>query len=281
MKLPKFKLFDYETPGPGVRKDAPKKKGIALFWDIFSRRAWKMVSLNAMYALFSIPSFLIHWFMIYFVLTLISSEIIVADATGNAAVQITYLTTSLAIVLYALFGGGAVTSGMTYILRQYTKDTHCWLWTDFTAAYKKHFGKSTAIFVIDCVVLLLCGINFYFYGMFAGENIGAYLLQGLMVVIFLIFLLMHAYIYTLAVSYDKMSIRDIYKNSFILAIGKLPVTLGSVALCALICGIVAVLCFGLVYAIILVGVILFSLVSFINMFITYPTVEKYLGASNN
>lgn len=281
MRLPKFKLFDYETPGPGVPKNAPEKKGIALFWDIFARRAWKIVSLNAMYTLFSVPSFLIHWFMVYFTLTLISSEQMLADTTGNAVVQITYLTTSIAIVLYALFGGGSVTSGMTYVLRQYRKDTHSWLWTDFISTYKKHFAKSTAVFVIDCVILLLCGINFYFYGMFAGENIGAYLLQGLMVVIFLIFLLMHAYIYTLIVSYEKMSIRDIYKNSFILAIGKLPVTLASVALCAAICAFVSVLCFGLIYAVIIVGVILFALVSFINIFITYPTVEKYIGKSES
>ncbi|MBQ8541719.1 MAG: DUF624 domain-containing protein [Clostridia bacterium] len=281
MRLPKFRLFDYETPGPGVEKDAPPKTGLALFWDIFSRRVWKMISLNAMYALFSVPSFLIHWFMIYFTLTLITSEQIVADATGTAAVQITYLTTSLAIVLYALFGGGAVTSGMTYVLRQYRKDTHSWLWTDFISTYKKYFVKSTLVFVIDSILLFLCGINFYFYGMFAGENIIAYLLQGLMVVIVLIFLLMHSYIYTLLVSYEKMSIRDIYKNSFILAIGKLPVTFSSVAINALICALVAYLCFGLIYAIILVGVILFAFVAFVNMFITYPTVEKYLGKSNS
>ena len=281
MRLPKFRLFDYDTPGPGVPKNAPEKKGIALFWDIFARRAWKMVSSNAMYTVFSVPSFLIHWFMIYFTLTLITSQEILADTTGNAVIQITYLTTSIAIVLYSLFGGGAVTSGMTYVLRQYRKDTHCWLWTDFISTYKKHFLKSTAVFVIDSVILTLCGINFYFYGMFAGENIGAYLLQGLMIVIFLIFMLMHAYIYTLLVSYEKMSIRDIYKNSFILAIGKLPVTLSAVGISALVCTFVSILCFGLIYAVIIVGVILFALVSFINMFITYPTVEKYLGKSES
>ncbi|MBQ3110653.1 MAG: DUF624 domain-containing protein [Clostridia bacterium] len=281
MRLPKFRLFDYETPGPGVEKDAPEKKGLALFWDIFSRRAWKMISLNAMYTLFSVPSFLIHWFMIYFTLTLITSEQIVADATGTAVIQITYLTTSLAIILYALFGGGAVTSGMTYVLRQYRKDTHSWLWTDFISTYKKYFVKSTIVFVIDSILLFLCGINFYFYGMLAGESIVAYLLQGFMIVVFLIFLLMHSYIYTLLVSYEKMSIRDIYKNSFILAIGKLPITLSAVAISALICALVAYLCFGLIYAIIIVGVILFAFVSFINMFITYPTVEKYLGKSNS
>ena len=281
MRLPKFKLFDYDTPGPGVPKNAPEKKGIALFWDIFARRAWKIVSLNAMYTFFSVPSFLIHWFMVYFTLTLIASEQMLADTTGTAVIQITYLTTSIAIVLYALFGGGAVTSGMTYVLRQYRKDTHSWLWTDFISTYKRHFLKSTAVFVIDCIILFLCGINFYFYGMFAGENIGAYLLQWLIVVVFLIFLLMHSYIYTLLVSYEKMSIFNIYKNAFILAIGKLPITLGSVALCAAICTFVSVLCFGLIYAVIIVGVILFALVSFINMFITYPTVEKYMGKSES
>lgn len=281
MKLPKLKLFDYETPGPGVEKDAPPKKGIALFWDIFVRRIGKIISLNAMYTLFSIPSILIQWFLVYGLLTLISSEAMIADTTGVVVKEITYLTTTVAIILYSLFGGGAVTSGMTYVLCRYRKDTHSWLWTDFSTVYKKTFGKSTAVFIIDTIIIALCGINFYFYGMFAGDNAVAYLLQGLMVVIFLIFLLMHAYVYQILVSYEDMSIWNIYKNSFLLAIGKLPITLASVALCALISTVISVLCFGLIYAVIIVAIILFAFVSYVNVFITFPTVEKHLGKTED
>ena len=67
MRLPKHRLFDYTTPGKGVSKDEPPKKGIALFGDILLRRFWKMVSLNFLYFLFSVPALIIMWFMIYVV----------------------------------------------------------------------------------------------------------------------------------------------------------------------------------------------------------------------
>lgn len=274
MRLPKFRLFDYTTPGPGVEKDAPPKKGLALFWDIFSRRIWKIISLNATYTVFSIPSFIIHWFMVLFVLVFISSEGI---NSMDKVTEILYTTTCLSIIIYSLFGGGAPTAGMTYVLRQYRNDTHAWLWSDFFSTFKKYFFKSTFIYIIDTVILFLLGINFYFYGLHAGSDIVAYLLQGLMVVVFLIFLLMHAYVYPIMVSYEEKSIWEIYKNSFILALGKLPVTLASIALCTLISSVISLLCFGLIYAVIIVGVIMFAFVSFVNLYITFPTVEKYIG----
>ncbi len=274
MRLPKFKLFDYNTPGPGVSKDAPPKKGIALFWDILSRRFWKMVSLNAIYLLFSVPLLIIMWFAVYLVLSFMFGELIASDPTMPAT--FTQITTYLTCLLYALFGGGAIYAGMTYVLRNYVVDTHAWMWSDFRSKSKENLKQGTAVFFIDTVFVTLMGINFWFYGMLAGESVIAYLLQGLMAVIFFIFLLMHAYIYPIMVSFD-MKLFDIYKNSFILAIGKLPRTFLSMALCTIICGLITYLaCFVTIYAMLLIPIIMFAFSAFVNLFITYPIVKKYM-----
>lgn len=279
MRLPKNRLFDYNTPGPGVSKDEPPKHGIALFWDILYRRFWKMVTLNAVYLLFSIPGLIIQWFATYMVLTLICSEQM--NQNPEIAATITQITTYLTCLIYTLFGGGAVTAGMTKVVTSYRIDTHSWLWSDFKDAYKKHFLKATGAFVFDTVMLALMGVNFWFYGMFAGSNIIAYLLQGLMVVIFLIFLLMHAYVYPIMVSCEDKGLFEIYKNSFILAIGKLPVTLGSIAACTVIAGVITYLaCFVAVYAMLFIPIIMFVFVSYVNLFITYPVIQKYILKSN-
>lgn len=274
MRLPKSRLFDYTTPGPGVPKDAPPKKGFALYWDILYRRFWKMVSLNVIYLLLSVPGLIIMWFLVYGLLTLTFSDLMLNDPTWPGTV--TQLSTYLTCLIYSIFGGGAVTAGMTYVVRNYAVDTHSWVWTDFWAKYKENFKQGTAVFVVDLVMLTLLGINFWFYGMLAGENFIAYLLQGLMVVIFLIFLLMHAYIYPIMISFDK-KVKDIYKDAFILAIGKLPITFASLLVCILIAGLVTYLaCFVTVYAMLLIPVIMFVFVSYTNLFITYPVIKKYM-----
>ena len=46
---------DYESAGVGISKNAPKKKGAALFFDIVGRKFWKLLALNFIYMLFFIP----------------------------------------------------------------------------------------------------------------------------------------------------------------------------------------------------------------------------------
>lgn len=279
MRLPKNRLFDYTTPGKGVSKDEPKKKGVALFWDILSRKFWKMVSLNLLYILFSIPALIIQWFATYTILTLVFSELMTADKEFVSAVV--QLCTFSTCIIFSLFGGGASTAGMAYILKNYRTDSHCWLWTDFISTFKSKFLKATGIFITDTVLLFLFAVNVWFYSMFAQNSIVAYLLLGLMFLFLFVFWLMHAYIYPILVSYDK-KIFDIYKCSFILAIGKLPTTFASMALCLLVCALISFLaCYVVIYAALLIPIVMFTLVAFINIFITYPIVQKYMGKSDN
>lgn len=50
-----FGLFDYTKEGPGVRKDAPKKKAFFAFFEIFFRNFFKFISINLVYVLCSLP----------------------------------------------------------------------------------------------------------------------------------------------------------------------------------------------------------------------------------
>lgn len=50
-----FGLFNYEKPGPGVDKNAPKKKGFFIFLEIFFRKFWKLVTANLLYVLVNLP----------------------------------------------------------------------------------------------------------------------------------------------------------------------------------------------------------------------------------
>ena len=45
----------YNRPGPGIPKDAPKKTGVKLFFDILGREFWPLLSLHFIYLLACIP----------------------------------------------------------------------------------------------------------------------------------------------------------------------------------------------------------------------------------
>ncbi len=52
-----FGLFNYDKEGPGISKDAPKKKTIVVFFEMFFRNFWKFITINFIYSLISIPIF--------------------------------------------------------------------------------------------------------------------------------------------------------------------------------------------------------------------------------
>lgn len=50
-----FGLFNYDKVGPGIAKDAPKKKTFFVFFETFFRNFWKFITINIVYYLISLP----------------------------------------------------------------------------------------------------------------------------------------------------------------------------------------------------------------------------------
>lgn len=49
-----FGFFDVTKEGPGIEKDAPKKKTIVIFFETFFRNIWKLMSVNAVFIIMSL-----------------------------------------------------------------------------------------------------------------------------------------------------------------------------------------------------------------------------------
>ena len=50
-----FGLFNYEKEGPGISKNAPKKKTFIIFFETFFRNFWKFITINLVYSLINLP----------------------------------------------------------------------------------------------------------------------------------------------------------------------------------------------------------------------------------
>jgi len=48
-------LFNYDKPGPGIDKNAPQKKGLALYFSILKDKFWKLIPLSLLYLLTMLP----------------------------------------------------------------------------------------------------------------------------------------------------------------------------------------------------------------------------------
>lgn len=50
-----FGFLDFTKEGPGIRKDAPKKKAIFVFFETFFRNFWRFILINVVYICLSLP----------------------------------------------------------------------------------------------------------------------------------------------------------------------------------------------------------------------------------
>ena len=54
-------FFNYSKAGKGIKKEDLEKSGVGLYFDIFGRRIWKLMTLNLMYLVVSIPAIIIAY----------------------------------------------------------------------------------------------------------------------------------------------------------------------------------------------------------------------------
>ena len=215
---------NYNKPGRGVEKNEPEKRAVFKFFELYFRKFWKIMNVALIYFFAAIPSFVIVFAATFFV------ELSFMNLNGGAMIELLHGEYMYVIFLYdmlisfvfvALIGAGPATAGLSYVLGCFADDCHAFIWQDFRDKFKENFKQSTLVFLIDLIVFVLLSFAFVIYYSFGGA-IGY--IRYIVAVIGIIFAAMHLYIYPMLVGYE-LKISDIYKNAFILTMGKLPVTL--------------------------------------------------------
>ena len=110
-------MFDYNKPGPGVSKDAPKKKSFFVFWDIYLRKFWKLIIANLLYVLVSLP----------------------------------------------VVTGGLAQAGLTFVTRNYVREKHVFLPSDFLDTIKKNWKQALAVGILELLFGVILVYDIYFF----------------------------------------------------------------------------------------------------------------------
>jgi uncharacterized membrane protein YesL len=197
-------------------------------------------------------------------------------AAAYSDIFIRFLFSSIFICL-SLITVGPAQAGFTYLLRNYAREEHAFIWGDFKDAAINNFKQSIIISAIDLFITFLILISIRFYILMSGTSVLMVAGTSLMFLILAIFMMMHLYIYPMLVTFD-LSIKQIYKNAFIFAIIKLFPNLGIILLCIILILLTfgAIIPFSPIIGLILYVFITVSLIGLITNFYVYPKLQKFM-----
>lgn len=251
---------DFESRGSGISKNAPRKKGIQLFFEIFFRKFWKLIEVNMLYFVFFIPIFLILASLAFIKNTVLS-----------------LVCAGIALVAFVVCIGPA-TAGMTKVMRNFVLERHSFIVTDFFRGFRSNFKKASIVGFIDCLIVLSVYASFMVYPVLA-EQAGTKLMYIPMIITFslaLVIAMMNYYIFLMMIA-TSLSFKDLVKNSFALAF----VALKQNVITFIVMAVVAVGMFLLyIYMrplfLMLIPFAPMAFVWFVVCFNSYPVIQKFV-----
>jgi len=260
-----FGFFDYTKPGPGVPKNLPPKPGPVVFFEVLQRKFWKIIQVNLLYALFNIPAFV----FLFIVLQFMFPQLITGDAESSAPLQ---LIIGGFFMCFPILCFGPAQAGMTYVLRNYSREEHAFVWSDFKEHALKNAKESLAICLVDFAVLCLLCIALNFYWQLLGQYGWAAIALGVIIIAFIMLAMMHLYLYPMLVTF-KITVRQAYKNSMIFSVLRF---FPNLAMLLLLVGVYAA---TMVYPFVGIVLCLFILCGVFGLIVNsyaYPTLKKYM-----
>ncbi len=154
-----FGFNNYNNPGPGVPKDAPPKAPILVFFEIVQRKFWNLIKINLLFCFLNIPGILLA----ILIADAVFPNLLSGTASNDDLLFVDFLFKFMIVSVLPLITVGPAQAGLTYVLRNYAREEHAFLWDDFKDCALKNFKQSLAISGIISLVTtaLLLAIEGY------------------------------------------------------------------------------------------------------------------------
>lgn len=230
-------------------EDLPKNRW-QLFWEMLRVRMSALCRINLIYMIPWIPTMLVIGTLVMFVLSMGAApteEQTITNEDGTTTTQLVQvemteeetlalmeeqvsllpdmLTTTLLLLIPCIFITGPWTAGLSYVTRNWARDEHAFIWSDMKDAMKENWKPSLVLSAITSVVPFLAYICWRFYGNMIADSWIMVVPQMFTLMVALLWSLAVTYAYPMLVTY-KMSLRTVLRNSILLAIGRLPMSVG-------------------------------------------------------
>ena len=254
-----------------------------LFWEMLRVRLSALVRLNLMYVVPWLPTMIVLMIGALSFLTSLNNMVDSGEAIAITELLSGVVAPTLLLLVPCITITGPFTSGVCYVTRNWARDEHAFIWSDFKDAVKENWKQSLVISVITALVPMMLYVCWNFYGAMASTNAFMIVPQVLTMMIGLMWCLGVTYFHPLIVSY-KLRMRDVIRNGLLLAVARLPMSIGLRLLHALpmIIGVVLMLFVSPMYCMLglfayylLIG---FSLSRFVTASYTNAVFDKYINA---
>lgn len=264
-----FHFFSsYNKPGPGVEKDEVPKAAPIRFFEIYFRKFGKLLQANLIFVLPTIAVVLLMGIIYLFVphlIFMLSADAKALDFTTN------YLVPLPLILLFPFM------AGLTLITRNFAREEHAFIWSDFWDAVKANW-KYFLIngFLVYIVYFLLSFSIRYYYNRVAEETL-FYVPFGFCVILALLFLIAQYYIPVMFITFD-LKFGQVYKNALIFILAGFGRNLLVTAILAVLVLLIPLPTSPISMTIFLILTLfwLFSFVSYLVNFAVYPVIDRYM-----
>ncbi len=291
--------FYYGKSGQGdfSKEDLPQTRW-QLFWEMLKVRFSALFRLNLIYVTAWIPAIIVigrGLLLAYSGLVgmadinaqLTAGEIAAEAAQEQLGTFTGYFQSlalqTLLLLVPALAITGPFTAGLAYVTRNWARDEHAFLWTDYRDAVKGNWKQGLLTSFITGLVPLLLYVCNVFYGDMAKQSWLFAIPQGLCIVAGILWLCSLTYMYPQMVTY-KLTFGNLVRNSLIMTIGRLPQTVGLKLLSLLpaaVCAAVSFLTPYFQYAVMVYGayylLIGFALSRFVAASYSNAVFDRYLN----
>lgn len=303
--------YYYGKSGKGdFRKEDMPENRWELFWDTLRTRLSALCRLNLMYMLIWLPTMIVLLLTFMGGLSNLNAIVAAKEGTLQATVEqsageenaVSYteeqiaemknlnlpdflralLSSTLLTLIPCIAITGPATAGVAYVTRNWARDEHAFIWSDFKDAVKENWKQGLVISLITAVLPFLIYVGWTFYGQMAQQQSFMVIPQMLLLFLGLIWALSVTYMYPLMVTY-QLKMKDLLRNGLLLGVARLPMSVGVRLLhCVptLLCVLLAYLWNPMYGALILFGYYLligFSLSRFVTASYTNGVFDKYLN----
>jgi len=116
---------------------------------------------------------------------------------------------------------GPSSAGAAYIMRNWARDQHAFLFSDFKDAFKSNWKQALPVSILTAFVPVLAFTALAYYSSAVSQNIVMMLPMIVVLSATLMWTLMLPLLYPMMVGYE-LRIRDLMKNAFIMSTARLP-----------------------------------------------------------
>ncbi len=224
--------FYYGKSGKGdYRKEDLPSNRWQLFFEMLKVRLSGLIRLNLIYVLILIPLIAL---IVMTALAGVGQLTAMVDEAGEMVGDWSALVANIQGLLYTalIFAipciaiTGPFTAGLSYVTRNWARDEHSFVWSDFKDAMKENWKQALITSCITSVIPFLVYVGYVTYGQMI-STMGMFFIvpQVLLIMLAAVWSLALIYMYPLMVTY-KLSYKQLVQNALLLSIGRLPQTLG-------------------------------------------------------